>query len=103
MLTTGQNYLNLAGGKSISYLGTNNIYVGNALLAPSWFTTNVTVKIVKYVTVPVVDWLQQKYGEVQIPEVNITYLFDQNQTPSNLSDDLVTLVEPLFLNISLFL
>ena len=88
----GQAILGLAGGPLKLYTG--NIYVGN-LLTSSWFTTNVTVEIIQYVTIPIIDGLQQKYGELQVPEVNITFLFDQNQTPGDLSDDQVIMVETL--------
>ena len=85
----GQAILGLAGGLK---LWTGNIYVGNSLTS-AWFTTNVSVSIIQYRTVPMIDIFQQKYGEMSVPELNITYLFDQNQTPGNLADDQVTLIE----------
>ena len=89
-LLKGQDILGLAGGQYKAY--TNNIYLGTGLNYP-WFTTNVTVSIIQYRTVPLLDIFQQKYGEMSVPELNITYLFDQNQTPGNLADDQVTLIE----------
>ena len=86
----GQDVLGLAGGNYKSY--TNNIYLGTGLNYP-WFTTNVTVSVIQSRTVPLLDIFQQKYGEITAPELNITYLFDQNQTPGNLADDQVILIE----------
>ncbi len=88
----GQAILGLAGGPLKLY--TNNIYVGSALTS-SWFTTNVTVSVIDNVSIPMIDIFQQKYGEIIVPEINITYLFDQNETPTDLSDDQVTLIEHL--------
>jgi hypothetical protein len=62
-------------------------------LCYGWYTTNVTVEFVANRTVPIIDIFQQEYGQMIVPEVNITYLFDESNTPADLSDDVIVLKE----------
>jgi hypothetical protein len=87
-----QSLLGLSGGGFLGNYYSNNIYVGTGFNYP-WFTTNVSTEVIQTHSVPIIDIFQQKYGEIDVPEINITYLFDVNETPNNLVDDQVILIE----------
>lgn len=90
-LLGGQVFRGLAGG-NLAWWTTPQF---GFALAYEWYTTNVTVEVVGQHSVPSYDWLQQQYGTLTVDEVLITYLFDEDGTPSDLTDDRVVLKEKL--------
>jgi len=60
-----------------------------------WKTTNVTLEVVQIHEIPLLDFFQKEYGTIFVPEVKFTFLNDVSNTPGNLADDEVILIEKI--------